>query len=129
MVNRIYSQTALNQTSIPNTTEAIAQVSPPLSVTTDGDSVEVSGTINITTGTGTTAITIRCRRGTGLTGAIVGVAEVHPQAASTQDVIAFDFQDFPGAVAGLTYSITMQQTAGTGTGTLNACVSQWSVGV
>lgn len=126
--NRVYVTSALNQTALPSNTEAAIQISPAMSVTQDGDPIAVTGTANITTGTGTTAVTVRCRRGTGVAGALVGVSIVHPQAASTQDEISFDFTDSPGAVAGQTYSITVQQTAGTGAGTFNSCVAEWTVG-
>lgn len=87
-----------------------------------GNSVNyaIDGSLNITAGAGTTAVVVRCRRGNGITGTVVGVAETDTLAATNSGNIPFDFTDnaAPGnSFAG--YSITVQQTGGTGAGTVN----------
>jgi len=84
--------------------------------------IDISGSINLTAGTGTTAVVIRCRQG-GLTGPLVGVALTHTLAAAALASISFGFTDtttFLEQAGGGQYVITVQQTGGTGAGTSNA---------
>lgn len=126
--NRVYTTATVANANVVTTNETVAQVSPALSVTQDGDPIQVTGTVSFTTGTATTAVTVRCRRGNGITGTVVGTAEVDTLAAAVSAPISVDFLDFPGAVAGQVYSITVQQTAATGNGTVNSAVTEWTVG-
>lgn len=126
--NRVYGTTTLANTATVTTAETVVQLSPALSVTYDNDMVGVTGTVDFTTGTATTAVTVRCRRGNGITGTVVGTAEVDTLGAAVSAPISFDFLDTPGAVAGQVYSITIQATAATGAGTINSCVASWTVG-
>ena len=93
-------------------------------VSTDnaGATIVLDGTVDLTTGTGTTAITLRIRRGVDATGVLVGVAEVPPIAASTRGTFAIQAVDQPGEVAGQSYVLTAQQTGGTGAGVINSAV-------
>lgn len=128
MVNRSYTVAALATANVVTANETVIQTSPALSLTYDGDTVAVTGTLDITTGAATTAVTIRCRRGNGIAGTVIGVAEVDTLGAAISAPISFDFVDTPGAVAGQVYSITVQQTAATGNGTINSSVSSWTLG-
>lgn len=128
MVNRSYSTAVVANVNVVNAVETVAQNSPAVSLTYDGDSVNVSGTVDITTGATTTAVVIRCRRGNGITGTVVGTSETDTLGAAVSAPISFDFLDNPGAVAGQVYSITVQQTGGSSNGTVNSCVSAWTLG-
>jgi hypothetical protein len=80
-----------------------------------------NGTANLTPGTGTTSITCRIRQGTGTGGAVVGVPCTTPVTAalanSTGEITVNDPQDvYP---AGNTYTMTVQQNAATGNGTMS----------
>lgn len=95
---------------------AIGPVGPPT------NPIDISGTIYLTAGTGTTAVVIRCRQG-GLTGPQVGPSYTHTLAAAASAAISFGFTDltaFLEQVNGGSYVITVQQTGGTGAGTANA---------
>lgn len=95
----------------------------PVLQTGQGDGVvDIAGTVNVTPGTGATAIVIRVRQGT-LTGAIIsGVSPAHTVAAGAAQSISFGVTDTTGwtqQVNGGAYVITAQQTGGTGAGTTN----------
>lgn len=106
-------------TNIPTTTETIvAQLD---GVTTDGASrrVELNGLVDLTTGAGTTAVVLRIRRGTTITGTVVGTADTDTiiGAAGSTDPYAIQEIDTPGDVNNLSYVLTVQQTGATGAGT------------
>lgn len=97
-----------------------------------GEGLVIRGQMNVTTGAGTTAVTVRCRKGANTTtGALVGVANPDTLAAGNSESIAFEFVDSApivtpfntptGAdIAGANvYTITLQQTGGTANGTVN----------
>lgn len=108
--------------------ETAILVTPGVSTRYNGDQIQIDGTLDITAGTGTTAVTIRCRRGNGVTGAIVGAAEPDTLAAGASEAVPFTFTDQPGDVAGQVYTLTVQQTGGTGNGTVNGGGCQLAVG-
>lgn len=85
--------------------------------------LKVSGRANITTGAATTSVQVRCRRGNGVTGTQVGSAINVPFAAATTDDVAFEFED-SAAPSGAPYTITVQQVAATGNGTVNEIVGE-----
>lgn len=74
--------------------------------------VQLIGAINITPGASTTAVTIRVRRET-LTGALVGIADVHAAdiAPSKLGVLTLAKVDTGREIAGATYVVTVQGTA------------------
>ncbi len=72
-----------------------------------------------TTGVGTTGITMRIRRGTGITGALAGVAIVITAAAGAAPVITHAAEDSPGEVTGQQYVLTAQQQGSTANGTVS----------
>ncbi len=88
----------------------------------------IEGVLNITTGAGTTAVVVKCRRRDatgGITGAQVGTSQTHTLAAGASANIAFEFID-PSAPTADGYTITVTQTAGTAPGTVNEIVAQVS---
>lgn len=80
--------------------------------------VVLRGWMQFTTGAGTTAVTLRIRRGTDTTGTLVGEANAITAAASAVREMAIEVPDTPGEVAGQSYVLTVQQTAATGNGTV-----------
>ena len=74
----------------------------------------------LTTGAGTTAVTPRIRRGTATTGTLVGEAnaeQVKAAAGSTEPFIILVSEDRADQES-VEYSLTLQQTAATGNGTV-----------
>lgn len=86
---------------------------------------EINGTMNVTAGTGTTAVVIACRRGANTTtGAVVGQKLTHTLAAGNSASIPFEFLDAISSTEVNGYSITIQQTGGTAAGTVNDIVAK-----
>jgi hypothetical protein len=81
----------------------------------------VTGVLNILAGTSTTAIVVRVRQGSGVAGALVGVATTHTLAAAASASIPFSALDLAANASGL-YTVTVAQTAGTVAGTVNQAV-------
>jgi hypothetical protein len=82
--------------------------------------VKVSGVLNITAGTGTTAVVIRVRQGVGTGGAVVGAAQTVTLAAGNSASVPFSIEDTTGALeAGTAYTVTVSQTGATAAGTVN----------
>lgn len=125
---RQYENQLSGTVNVVTTTETVALVTPGVSTTFASDTIEIEGKINLTAGTGTTAAVFRCRRGNGITGTVVGVAETDTLAAAASETHPFEFTDNPGDVAGQVYSLTVQQTAATANGTVNSASSCVTVG-
>jgi hypothetical protein len=105
--------------------ETVVYTTPAISIGPTGPTVnpiDISGSLDVTTGTGTTAVQVRCRQGT-VTGTQVGPTFQHTIAASTRGVLTFGFTDmsaFTEQAGGGAYVITAQQVGGTGAGVSNA---------
>lgn len=95
-----------------------------------GQGLIVRGTLNVTAGTGTTAVVIRVRKGNQLTGAVVGAALTHTLAAGASAQLYYEVLDNAPATAAVDpqgaqgvgtnqYLLSIQQTGGTGAGTVN----------
>jgi hypothetical protein len=79
----------------------------------------VGGTMNITPGASTTAVVVRLRRGANsVAGLQIGISETETDAAGVPLNVSFEFGDST-APPGTAYTVTVQQTAGTGAGTVN----------
>lgn len=87
--------------------------------TVSGPNVTVSGVLNITTGAGTTAVTIRCKE-LSAAGTQIGTSQVHTIGAAVSGNIPFCFQDATGYSS---YKITAQATGATGNSTVNEIVA------
>lgn len=113
--NRQAASTAA--TSIPTTTETVLATLPPLSSDGQAQSVLLEGVAGFTVGTGTTTVTVRIRRGTGITGtAVASIAGVNVTAGNVVQ-IPINGVDTPGEVADQQYVLTVQQAAATANGT------------
>ena len=83
--------------------------------------VLIKGMLNITTGTGTTVVTIRCRIGS-VTGTLVDVVEQETMTGGAAGSIPFEFL---AQVAGYTpFVITVTQAAATANGTVNQIIAE-----
>ena len=82
----------------------------------------ITGSANITAGAGTTAVVIRCRQN-GLAGTQVGLSKTVTLAAGSTAEIPLNFLDPAPVAAGQSYVITVQQTGGTGAGTVNDIIA------
>jgi hypothetical protein len=78
--------------------------------------------MNVTAGTGATALVVRCRQGNGTTGTQVGPAFTYTLAAGNTASIGLCFRDPSGWLeqeGGGQYTITVAETGATANGTVN----------
>lgn len=117
-------------------TETVAIVSNTVNYQTAPSlqGLKIAGTVNITAGAGTTAVVLKIRRGSGLTGNVIGPVPAgvsHTLAAGATAQIHYSVLDTAPTPTPLTtdtgadspplniYTLTVQQTGGTGAGTMN----------
>lgn len=86
-----------------------------------GQGVFLEGNINITPGTGTTAVVLRWRAAS-LTGALIGVAQTCSVTAGVASDIGCNELDPTLVQVGAVYVLTAQQTGATANGTCNRVV-------
>lgn len=104
--------------TVTTTTETVVGSTPSnFEVAPYGSNI-VSGTINFTAGTGTTAVVLRVRQGNTTSGTLIAPAQTITLAAAASANIPFEVEDL-APVAGNTYCVTVQQTGATGNGTGN----------
>lgn len=108
--------------AITSTTELVAVVTAPVVVDGPTRTVTLSGVLVVTSGAATTTLTVRARRNNGITGTALANPIVTPVANATQIDVPFAFSDQPGEVAGLVYSVTVQQTGGGASGVVNVAI-------
>lgn len=128
------AETKVVVTAVPTnvSTEGVVATSDTISYTAPGgEGLIVRGVMNITAGAGTTAVVVRVRKGSGTGGALVGVAMTHTLAAAASANIPYEVLDPAPIVNPLAtpsgvqstpanlYTVTVQQTGGTGAGTVN----------
>lgn len=109
------NQTAVN---VPTTAETVIATCVVPSVSGAGANVNLAGVVHLTTGTATTSVTLRLRRG-GLTGTVIatGPTDTAIGAAGSTDPYTITATDNPPDSANLNYVLTVQQAAATGAGT------------
>lgn len=121
MTVQLFTKETDTNTTVTTTTETVALSLPAISTPGAGATVHVSGTLSMTYGTGTTAATVRVRRGTDATGTLIGESNAESVTAGNTGELTWDVSDSPGEVAGQVYVVTVQQTSATANGTvLNA---------
>lgn len=105
--------------TLVTTAETVVATVGGIDLPRPGVAVTVRGTAQLTTGTGTTAVTPRIRRGTAITDPLVGEANAVTigAAAGGTEEFSLEVVDSPGELAGGSYVLTLQQTAATGNGT------------
>lgn len=114
---RIRQAASAAATTLTTTTETVLVTSPGIS--TDGPSQQISiqATAALVTGASTTSVRLRIRRGTGITGTVVGDSGNITAAAAAAVDLSVDAVDNPGDVADQVYVLTAQQVAATGNAT------------
>lgn len=110
-----------------NATETVCFVTDPLSVSGVAGHIRITAIGGITTGAGTNALTVRCRRGNGITGTQVGTDLTQVIGAAVSGVWVGEWDDAPGEVAGQVYSICLVQNAGAGVGA--SFGNQWQANI
>ncbi len=116
---RVSSAFVIADTTLITTAETVAVTLAGISTQDIAAPVVLDGWLQVTLGTGTTAVTLRVRQ-VSLTGALVGEAnaeQIFTAAASTESH-AIQVTDRPGEVAGLTYVLTIAQTGASANGTV-----------
>ena len=103
-------------------TETVVLTSAGVSTPGPNATVELHGVVNITTGTGGTAVVVNVRRGATASGTEVGTATTDTSTAGDKYTIPFSIEDTPGDVAGLVYSVTVTETGASADGTVNYAV-------
>lgn len=124
-----YSTTVTTDNPIVTTTETVAATVAGVSTPRANVKVGLKATVQVTTGTNTTALTVRLRRGTAITDTLVGEAnpvQVAAAAGSTEECTIM-WEDAPGDVAGQSYVVTIQQTAASANGSILAAYIQADV--
>lgn len=106
--------------SLPTPTESTCATTPGIS-TVGARTVSLHGQALITSGAGTTAMTLRLHRGSGTGGTQVVTATAVSDTAGDTKPYSFDYDDTPGEVAGLQYTLTAQPTGASAAGTINTC--------
>lgn len=97
--------------------ELVALTLNGVSVRGPGSVVHLVAMLQITPGTSTTAIVVRLRRGTSVSGTLVGAAVTQLVTVANGYAIPIEADDTPGEVANQSYVLTIQQTGGAASGT------------
>lgn len=122
---RRYTGPTTADTSVVTTTETVVATVTVATTPRDNARIQLKGFLQHTNGTNTTALTIRLRRGNGITGTVVGEANAEQisTAAGSTESHAIMAEDTPGEVVNQVYSLTIQQTGASANGsTLSAYV-------
>lgn len=101
--------------------ETVIYTTPVMSTGPGATAIGISGTVNITPGTGATAIVIRVRQGSIAGPVVSNAAPSHTVVAGAPQNISFGCTDMSTFTEGQNaqYVITAQQTGGTANGTTN----------
>lgn len=105
--------------TLVTTAETVVATLTGVATQRPGQVLSFHGEIGITSGVGTTGVTLRVRQDS-LTGAVVGEAspDTLSGAAGTTETHTIDVADnLPGEFSGRTYVLTAQQVGATGNGT------------
>lgn len=113
-----YTTATTTDTTLVTTAETVVATLAGVSTGQPGQTVGLRGSARITTGTNTTAVTLRVRRDS-LTGTLVGEAtaeQIEAAAGSTEGHDIYVEESSPGEFIGRTYVLTVEQTAATANG-------------
>lgn len=129
LLKRLRSLVSANVT-ITTTTETVVATLTGISTRYASERVALHGWVQLTTGTATTTVTLRVRRGTDTSGSLIGEANAVSIGAAAGGTEQFDIdvEDTPGDVASQSYVLTAQQAAATGNGTALQAILEALVG-
>lgn len=117
---RKFSTATTADTTLVTTAETVVATLAGVSTNQPGQTVGLRGSVRVTTGTNTTATTLRIRRDS-LTGTLVGEAtpeQVEAAAGSTEGHDIYAEESSPGEFIGRTYVLTVEQTGATANGSV-----------
>lgn len=113
--------------SVVSTTEIVAVVSQPVNCDALVTQVQLEWSIDLTNSSSGTSITVKIRRGNGITGTLVTGANTWGPFALTASVrsnVSGCAYDVPGAEGGAVYSITVTIAGNSGSPVINTAVVQ-----
>lgn len=112
-----FNTVELSNDTITTTTETVVATLSGITTGRKKD-VNLKGWFQLTTGTNTTAVTARIRRGTDITGTLVGEANPVTVGAAAGSTEQFDIAGIDAGVdlSGGTYVLTCQQTGASANG-------------
>lgn len=115
---------AVSAVNIPTTTETVVATLGPFNENqvAPAQGISFDGNINITSGTGTTALVMRVRSGTTTAGTLIGVAQTQSTTAGQTVNVPIAELDPTLIQANAQYVVTIQQTAASANGTVNRCI-------
>lgn len=113
--------------TVTTTTETVAATITGVLVPGAGARVKLIGQVTLLTGTGTTAVTVRWRRGTTIAGTEVGTGQPIAAGAAVAVDLAYEQTDTPPDSSALTYVMTVQQTAAAANGTVQQVAASATV--
>lgn len=116
-----YSANQATDTALVTTAETVVATLTGVSFSRPGQRVDLRGTINVTSGTGTTGFTLRVREDS-LTGAVVDEAPVvtlDSAVGAPEDHEVTATHTPAGEIAGKTYVLTVAQVAATANGNVS----------
>jgi len=102
--------------TVTTTTETVLCTTAGITAST-GQVIRLIALTDFTSGTGTTSLTVRFRRGATATGTLVGPQDAVQTTAGNTIARSAEAEDTPGEVSGQQYVLTVQQTAATANGT------------
>ena len=114
-----YAQGAAN-VALATSVETVVCTLSGVDATPGGDQVVIQGNAVMNTGTGTTDVTLRIRRGADATGVEVGSYAEQVAGAGQEVTVEIQAEDSPGEVAGESYVLTVQQVGATANGTCSS---------
>ncbi len=117
-MGRLYSNSVTADTTIVTTTEVVAATISDVTTPGPGCKVIFRGFAQVTTGTNTTGVTLRIRKGTTISGTLIGEANIEQIEAVAGSTEGHEIatEDSPGEVAYQSYVLTVQQTAASANG-------------
>jgi hypothetical protein len=115
---------AASAVTIVTTTETVIATLGPFNENqvAPAQGIAFDGNINMTVGTGGTAVTVRVRQGTAITGTLVGVAQAQTATAGNTINLPIGELDPTLIQVNAQYVVTVQQTAASGNGTVNRVI-------
>ena len=105
--------------AVVTTTEIVCATTAPLAPPRPGVRARLRRLVELDSGADTSAVTIRIRRGTTITGTLVSEAIAEETTAALAETWVVSALDSLGDVASVQYVVTIQQTAATANGTVD----------
>jgi stage V sporulation protein SpoVS len=125
---REFSRSVTADTAVVTTAETAAITTDAVTQSVDGEAITIKGQVGYLTGTGTTAVTVRVRQGTDLTGSVVGETLPVTIGAALDTQIPFQFTTSPNGVVRQSYTVSIQATGASANGTIKSAAVSVALG-